>query len=386
MYTENKRPWIVRFLADYWLFLLVLGALIILPHAIGWLTDSSPFGVQRGSRTIMQGRSAFWQAVFIEVFALSILVMSYNLMFGFTGVISFGHALFFGLGGYSIGMLWQYTGLEPNLALLLGVVTTIVLTGGVGLAIGLVSLRLRGIYFAIFTLGVAEMVWIYVGRWPLTGGEDGFSISDLPAWIDPSQNRLNLYYIGLALFVFTFCFIYLLVKSPTGSVFQAIRENEERAKTIGYNTLRFKLFSITAASVLAGLAGMLHAILNKKLGPEMFGVTHTVDALLMSIIGGVGTFVGPVIGAGGLHITDVLLRDADITLNLLVTEVNIGDSWTLILGLIFIVVVMVFPFGIVGTFYRLRRWLRARFDRSPPQDPTPTPAAQSQPGEAGGLD
>ncbi len=356
----QNRHWIVQFLRDNWLFIAFVGAMIVLPHAIGWFTDSSPFGVPRGSRIIMRGRSAFWQSIMIEVFVLSILVMSYNLMFGFTGVISFGHALFFGLGGYTIGLFWQYTEIDVNLALFLGLVTTIVITGVVGFLIGLVSLRLRGIYFAIFTLGVAELVWIYVSRWAYTGGEDGFSISRLPTWIDPSQSRLNLYYIALILFALTFIFIYLLVKSPTGSVFQAIRENEPRARAIGYNTLRYKLFSITVASIMVGLAGMLQAILNKKLGPELFGVSHTVDALLMSIIGGVGTFVGPVLGASGLHITDVLLRDADITLDLLLFEINIGESWVLILGLIFILTVMVFPYGIVGTIYRVRRWISKR--------------------------
>lgn len=377
---EQNRSWIMQFLRDNWLFILFVGVMIVLPHAIGWFTDSSPFGVERGSRIIMRGRSAFWQSILIEVFVLAILVMSYNLMFGFTGVISFGHALFFGLGGYTIGMLWQFTNIDPNLGLLLGVLLTIAITGTIGFLIGLVSLRLRGIYFAIFTLGVAEMVWIYVGRWAYTGGEDGFSIARLPDWIDPSQSRLNLYYIGLVLFALTFIFIYLLVKSPTGSVFQAIRENEERAKTIGYNTLRYKLFSITVASVMAGLAGLLHAILNKKLGPEMFGVSHTVDALLMTIIGGVGTFTGPVLGASSLHISDVLLRDADITIDLLLFEFNVGESWILILGLIFILVVMVFPYGIVGTIYRVRSWLSSKLSRKAQGE---TPVVQGQPDGAG---
>ena len=382
MQEQNKRPWLIQFLRDNWLFIGVFLILIVLPHVIGWYTDSSPFGEARGSRMIMRGQSVFWQSIMIEVFALSILVMSYNVMFGFTGVISFGHALFFGLGGYAIGMLWQFTDMDPNLALLLGLVTTLVLTGVVGFVIGLVSLRLRGIYFAIFTLAVAEMGFIYVSRWAYTGGEDGFSIGRLPEWIDPSQNRLNLYYIGLFLFALTFCFIYLLIKSPTGSVFQAIRENEERAKSIGYNTLRYKLFSITVASMMAGLAGMLHAILNKKLGPEMFGVSHTVDALLMTIIGGVGTFVGPVLGAGSLHIADVLLRDAEIIIDLGIVTVNVADDWPLIVGLIFVVVVMVFPFGIVGTFYRLKTWTMNRLRGQPQPKETPVVGRQ-QTGEAG---
>jgi len=240
----------------------------------------------------------------------------------------------------------------------------------------LVSLRLRGIYFAIFTLAVAEMVWIFIGRWTVTNGEDGFTISELPQWIDPSQNRLNLYYVGLALFVFTFLFIRRLVKSPAGSVFQAIRENEERAQAIGYNTLRYKLLSITVAGMMAGMAGILHGILNKKLGPEMFGVTFTVDSLLMSIIGGIGTFTGPVLGASGLHLADTLFRDAVFTIGS--TEINVGESWLMILGFIFILVVLVFPYGIVGTWVRFR----ARFTR-PAAQPKITETPKRKASETG---
>jgi branched-chain amino acid transport system permease protein len=351
-----RSPWLTTLL-DNWLLLAVLAFLLIFPHLVGWLTDSSPFGVERGNRFIMQGRSVFWQSVFIEIYALAILVMSYNLMFGFTGVISFGHALFFGLGGYIVGMMWQYTDIAPNLGLGMSIILTMGITGALGLFIGLVSLRLRGIYFAIFTLAVAEMVWIYVGRWPLTNGEDGFTISRMPEWLDPSRTRINLYYIALALFVFTFLFIRRLVNSPTGTVFQAIRENEERAKTIGYHTLTYKLIAITIASMMAGGAGILHALLNKKLGPEMFSVVYTVDALLMTIIGGVGTFIGPVIGAGSLHIADVLFRDADTS----ILGFNIGQNWLLITGFIFVIVVLVFPYGMVGTWRRAQSWLTRRW-------------------------
>ncbi len=356
-----RRIW--QTLRENWFYLLVAAFLVIMPHLVGWLTGSSPFGVPRGERVIMRGESPFWMAVFIEIFALSVLVMSYNLMFGFTGVISFGHALFFGLGGYIVGMMWQFTSIEGNLGFVVGVLLTLALTGVIGLLIGLVTLRLRGVYFAIFTLAIAEMVWIFIGRWTVTSGEDGFSISAMPAWLDPSQNRINLYYLGLALFVFTFLFIRRLVNSPTGTVFQAIRENEERAQTIGYHTLRYKLVAIIIAAMMAGLAGVLHGTLNKKLGPEMFSVGYTVDALLMTIIGGVGTFTGPVVGAAGLHLLNTQFRDSVLVIG--ESSINIGDSWLLLQGVIFIVVVLVFPYGIVGTW---RRW-QARFQvrRTPPE-------------------
>jgi branched-chain amino acid transport system permease protein len=345
-------------LRENWLYILIVIGLIIMPHAIGWATGSSPFGTPRGQRMIMSGPAVFWMSVGIKIFALSIFVMSYNLMFGFTGVISFGHAMFFGLGGYIIGLMLQYTELDANLALLLAVLIVLAVCGVAGFLIGLVSLRLRGVYFAIFTLAISEMVWIFFSRWALTRGEDGFTLGRVPAWIDAAQSRINLYYIGLALFIVAFVFIRRLVNSPTGAVFKAIRENEERARAIGYNTLRFKLLSITAAGMLAGAAGILFSLLEKKIGPELLAVGHTVDALLTTIIGGAGTFIGPVLGATGLELADTLFRNSRLTIGDLV--IDISTSWQLILGLIFVLVVLVFPFGIVGTWARLRAYLQSR--------------------------
>jgi branched-chain amino acid transport system permease protein len=335
--------------AVYSLFVVFL---IALPFILGVLTNSSPYGVQRGDRYIMSGGAVFWMSVVLEIFSLAILVMSYNLMFGFTGVISFGHALFFGLGGYIAGMILQFTDIEPNVGLWLGIGAVLIVCAVLGVVIGLATLRLRGVYFAIFTLALAEMGWIYFSRLPLTGGEDGFSLSNLPAWIDPSQSRLNLYYFGLLLFILTFFVIQRLVKSPLGSVLMAVRENEERAQALGYNPVLYKLVAIIVASMMAGLAGVLHSILAKKIGPEVLGVSYTVDALLMTIIGGVGTFVGPVLGAAGLELLDTVLRDAEVTIGS--TNIDIGERWALILGIIFVMVVIVFPHGIVGTWQRWR--------------------------------
>jgi branched-chain amino acid transport system permease protein len=143
-------------------------------------------------------------------------------------------------------------------------------------------------------------------------------------------------------------------------VFLAIRENENRAQTIGYNTLSYKLLAITLAGMMASGAGMLHIILNKKVGPEILSVTYTVDPLLMTIIGGVGTFTGPIVGAAGLHLSERVLNREFVFGD---TIVNIGQNWSLILGLIFIVVVLVFPQGVVGT------WLRWRMRRKTPALP-----------------
>lgn len=342
-------------LQEHWLEWLVFTLLILFPFIVQWITGDSPFGVARGDRMMMRGQSVLWQSILIRVFSLAILVMSYNLMFGFTGVISFGHALFFGLGGYILGMIAELSGLNANLALFLSVIVVLIVNGILGFIIGIVSLRLRGVYFAIFTLAVAEMAWLFFRGFGPTNGEDGLNIVNLPLWIDPSRNRITVYYIGMFLFVMTYVIIKHLVNSPAGTVFQAIRENEERAQAIGYNTLQYKSLSITIAGMLASLGGMLYAILDKAARPEILGVGITVDALLMTIIGGVGTFIGPVVGSTSLHILDVIFRDAVFQIGTF--EINIGERWLLILGFIFILVVLVFPYGMVGTWQRLQQKL-----------------------------
>jgi branched-chain amino acid transport system permease protein len=343
---------LLKTLRENWALFTLLIFLIVFPFLVGALTESSPYGVVRGDRMIMRGESVRWQAVMVEAFILGILAMSYNLMFGFTGVLSFGHALFFGLGGYILGMMLEYTPLDTGLALIAGIVMGVVLCGALGLLIGLVTLRLRGVYFAIFTLALAEMGLIFFGRLQLTRAEDGFSITELPAWLDPSQSRLNFYYIALVMFVAVFLFIRRLVNSPAGAVFKAVRENEDRAQSIGYNTLNYKLLSITLAGMMAALAGMLHILLNKKVGPELLSVTYTIDPLLMTIIGGVGTFTGPIIGTWSLHFLDTILRDATLIIG--GTAVKISDVWSLVLGCLFIIVVLVFPQGMVGMWHRWR--------------------------------
>lgn len=344
-----------------WLWLLLLVALIVLPYGVGLITGDSPYGILRGDRFLQRGQSVYWQSLLIEVFILAVLAMSYNLLFGFTGVISFGHALFFGMGGYMMGVMLEKVSLGPDAGLLLGIILGLLVCGVLGLLIGLVSLRLRGVYFAMFTLAVAEMFFIYFGRLPATNAEDGFSLQHLPAWIDPAVSRLSFYYLTLVFVVLTFLFIRRLMHSPTGAVLLAIRENEERAQAIGYNTLRFKLTVIVIAGILAGSAGMFNVVMKKKVGPEVLAVSNTVDPLLMTIIGGTGTFAGPVIGAAALHLSDRLLRTP---FNVGPLTVNLTDSWNLILGIAFVMVVIIFPQGAVGTWMRWRSRQRSAALRS----------------------
>ncbi len=348
--VRDSLTFIRRTFTSNWFFLLVVIFLVIFPHWVGQITDTNPFA--------RRGLSVSWQSTMIELLIFAMLTISYNLVFGFTGVISFGHALFFGLGGYILGIFVKS---DPVNGFVLGILAALGLAAVIGLLIGLVSLRLKGVYFAMFTLAIAEMVMIYFRSNQATGSEDGFAISAIPDWLDPFRNRINLYYVTVIVFILMFLFVRRLMLSPTGAVLLGLRENENRARAIGYNTLRFKLLAITIAGVLACISGLLFAILNKTVSPANLSSDYTVKPLLMTIIGGVGTFTGPVVGAVGLRFMDLNLSQSTIIIG--GTVINIGQSWALISGVIFVLVVIVFPQGIVGTYLRLQPRLKRLIGR-----------------------
>ncbi len=318
-------------------YLFTLALLIAIPFIIAWQTNSSP---------CTRGKAFFWQSIYIDVFILAILALSYNLMFGFTGVVSFGHAAFFGTGAYAVGLFMKHLEWPWWLAILASLLLGIL----IALIKGFVGLRIKGLYFALFTLAFAEVFFLLAGNRimvNITGAEDGFTFT-VPDWLNMTKNRLFFYYLTLTFLTLAFITIYRLMHSPTGSVLSALQDNEERAQMIGYNTFHFKLLAIVLAGIMATMAGILRGLALKGASPNVLGLDFTMNPLLMSIVGGVATFSGPVIGAFMLRLTEQLLRDSVITIGTL--SLNIGDHWTLILGIIFILSVMAFPHGIVGTW------------------------------------
>ncbi|CEP66657.1 ABC transporter, permease [Moorella glycerini] len=281
-----------------------------------------------------------------HIFIIAIFAMSYDILLGYTGIISFGHALFFGSGAYTIGLLLKNLGRGLEIALL-GLVMAILLGLVVAFLIGTISLRVRDTYFAMMTLALGELFFIAAFKLRgLTGGEDGFSFR-VPEML---QDRVVFYYLALLFLILVFYLLGLFISSPTGRVLQAIRENERRAQAIGYDVFRYKLFSTVVAGITASLAGALYGLQERFVSTSVLAVDKTLDALLMTIIGGSGTLYGAIVGSALVTIVHEWFSS-------LGSVHPIFERWLIIFGIVYIVVVLFFPGGLVRAFNSLgRRW------------------------------
>jgi branched-chain amino acid transport system permease protein len=278
----------------------------------------------------------------IEVFILALYALSYDLIFGFTGLLSFGHSMFFAVGAYLTGIALKSFGL--NLWQTLAAVAVAALLQA--LLFGVVLPRVKGITFALVTLGMASVFHIVVMSSELgdyTGADVGLQGVITPAWISPANERMRFYFLALAILVLVFLLYRRFVESPTGRVCTAIRENEGRAKMLGYNTFTFKLAALLLSSFTAALAGTLHTLYQPIVSPNVAGLGFTVTALLICLIGGVGTLSGALVGALVYRLLDFGLRR------------YIGESASFINGAIYVLFVLFVPFGIVGAL-RMRQW------------------------------
>lgn len=282
-----------------------------------------------------------------NIFVWSVFAMSYNLLLGYTGIISFGHAMFFGIGAYSFALISQYAS-SNELGLILSFGFTIIVCVILSFFVGLLSLRLRDTFYALITLAVATIFVIIAEQWrSVTMGNDGFNFTatlagDTFGFIN-LLDRVHVYYLALIFLVAMFFLLKRFIDSPVGRTLQAIRDNEERASSLGYATLNYKLISNVVAGVMAGLAGIIYAISIRFVSPEsVLGVENTIDVLLMTVIGGVGTLIGPIIGAGVVEVSSHYLMG-------LAETHPIFQRWVILFGFVFILIVLFFPKGIVGT-------------------------------------
>ena len=347
----NSRSPLARWWKRWWPYLLVLIVLVLFPFVAG-LIMGRPDAVQEGANffdALMQragsGYAKFWQGMIISMLILGIFAMSYDLLLGFTGILSFGHAMFFGTGGYVVAIL---IGKNFDWPLGWALLAVLVIALIQSLIFGVLSLRVKGVYLAMVTLAFAEMFYILALAGDFrqyTGADDGLHGFPVPSYLSATDHRTRFYYLALIFFVVVFLAAKRLVESPTGRVMIAARDNENRATMIGYHTFWYKLISFVAAGIFAALAGALSALYNVSITPTVLSVTSTIDALAMTIIGGVGTLVGPIIGATIVQLLGYWL------------ERWFGSSWTLVYGTIFMLIVIFLPFGIVGTIRaRSFRW------------------------------
>lgn len=270
----------------------------------------------------------------MKLLCFAIFACAFNLLLGYTGLLSFGHAAYFGASAYVTGYLVKSMHLTPEVAILGGMA----LAATSGLVVGAMAIRRQGIYFAMITLALAQMLYFVCLQMKFTGGEDG--LQGVPRGslfnVISLASDTTMYYFVLALFVAAFLLIRRIVHSPFGQILSAIRENEPRAISLGYDVARYKLLAFVLSTSLAGLAGSLKTLV---FGFATLSDVHwsmSGEVILMTLLGGVGTFLGPVLGAGIV----VALQD------------NLADkvgSWvSVIIGVIFVVCVMAFRRGLAG--------------------------------------
>ncbi len=279
----------------------------------------------------------------MKALCYAIFACAFNLLLGYTGLLSFGHAAYLGAAAYATGWLVRSGGLTPELGVLAGTVIAALC----GLAVGLIAIRRQGIYFAMVTLAMAQMIYFVFLQAPFTGGEDGLQgvpRGKLFGLIPLADDRL-LYYVVLAVFVAVFLFIIRIVHSPYGQVLKAIRENEPRAVSLGYDVDRYKLLAFVLSTGIAGLAGSMKTLV---LGFATLSDAHwslSGEVVLMTLLGGMGTFAGPVIGAFTIIGLQNFLAD------------QVGSWINVIIGVIFVVCVVAFRRGFVG---ELLAWQQRR--------------------------
>jgi branched-chain amino acid transport system permease protein len=346
-YSAAPKNSLAGWLKKDWPGLAAVALLAAFPFIFAWITGTDA----------VTGPSKFWQGQLITFFIMAVYAMSYDLLLGYTGILSFGHAAFFGGGAYAMalwlrhvapGIMAQYRVSLPGgaditeaLLLLAGVLLVFAVSVLLGLLFSAASARVRGVYFAMISLAIAEALHILSKatdfvKW--TGADEGLHGIPVPAWINPTQHRLLFYFVALGFMVAMYLLARRIVGSPTGRVFVAMRENESRVRMIGYNPATYRMIAFLVSACIAGLAGALYSLWNMGATPTMTSALTTIDALIMTILGGIGTLIGPILGAGLMQVVGQFFFQW------------FGPRWPLVFGLIFIALVIFLPYGIIGTW------------------------------------
>ena len=294
----------------------------------------------------------------MKVMCYALFACAFNLLLGYTGLLSFGHAAFLGTSAYTLGHAIKVWGFSPELA----IVVSVLAAGLLGLAIGALAIKRRGIYFAMITLAMSQMVFFFFLQAKFTGGEDGlqgvprgvlFGFVDL-------KNDNNLYFLVMGIFALAYFLIWRIVHSPFGQVLKALRENEARTTSLGYDVDNYKLLAFVLSAMLAGLAGATKTLV--FVSATLSDATWQMSGLvvLMTLVGGMGTLVGPVVGAFIIVLLENKVGDFGAAIYAW-TGIewfnHLGESVTIVIGLIFVICVLAFRKGIVG---ELNAWVDRR--------------------------
>ena len=275
-----------------------------------------------------------YPTLLMKLLCFALFACAFNLMLGFSGLLSFGHAAFFGGSAYVTGYLCRDLGFTPEVGLLLGTL----FGGALGAVFGLVAIRRSGIYFAMITLGLAQLVFFLAMQMGFTGGEDGMQgipRGHLFGLIDLSDN-LAMYFFVFAVFMLGFALVHRTIHSPFGQILKAIRDNEARATSLGYDVARFKLIAFVLSASLAGLAGATKSLVFQLASLADVHWHTSGQVVLMTLMGGLGTILGPVVGAVTIIGLENLLAD------------KVGSWVMVIMGAMFVLCVLLFRRGIVG--------------------------------------
>jgi branched-chain amino acid transport system permease protein len=276
----------------------------------------------------------------MKVLCFALFACAFNMLLGFGGLLSFGHAMFFGMASYLSAHAAKVWGLPPELAILTGVLTAAAL----GFAAGALAIRRQGIYFAMITLALAQMVYFFCLQAGFTGGEDGIQAvprGTMFGFLD-LRTDLTLYFVVPAIFFIGFLLIYRIIHSPFGQVLKAIRDNEARAISLGYKTNQYKLMVFVLSAALSGLAGATKAIVFQLATLTDVHWSMSGEVILMTLVGGMGTIFGPIVGAAIIVSMQNYLAD-------------FGAWVTVIQGTIFVICVLLFREGIVGVISKVIR-------------------------------
>jgi branched-chain amino acid transport system permease protein len=288
----------------------------------------------------------FWRRFLTEILIWGLLAMSSDLLIGYTGMVSFGHSAFFGLGMYcAAAALLKAQTANLWLAILYGLAGA----AGAALFVAYFSTRLRDIYFAITTLIFSQIFYVIIFTWTaVTGGENGLIFArphlSIPFIYDARFTSTTMHWFVLAVVTASYLFLRRVTQSPFGMVLQSIRENEARTRAIGFPVERYKIVSVMLSGLFAGLAGVLYAIQNQFVSPNFVYFITSGDTVIFNVIGGIGTLVGPIVGAGFFQLAHELLSRL------------FGDQFPYLipLGIIFIAMIILLPQGLLGF---ARRWL-----------------------------